>query len=54
MKWNDAIKLHNEDEVTVKETGAVMNVITTEVNRTAKSMRVMLTDGNWYDHRDIR
>lgn len=29
MQFKDALKLHNEDEVTVKRTGEVVNVINT-------------------------
>ena len=54
MKYNDAIKLHNEDEVIVKETDEVMNVVEIEVYPSVKKVDVMLTDGNWYNHKDIR
>ncbi len=54
MKWNDAAKLHDEDEVVVKKNGVTMTVI--EVNRYPSLHRVtvMLDDGNWYSHKEIR
>ena len=54
MKYNDAIKLHNEDEVIVKETNTVMDVVEIEIHPSTKQVDVMLTDGNWYNHKDIR
>ena len=39
MKLQDALKLHNEDEVTVKKTKQVVDV--------------MLEDGNWYGYKEI-
>lgn len=54
MNWNDAIKLHNEDEVIVKETGAAMSVVDVKVYTSVHRMDVMLTDGNWYSYKDIR
>ena len=59
MKIQNALKLHNEDEVVVKKTKQVMRVIEVEVipkeqttnNRTFVS--VMLEDGNWYGNKEI-
>jgi hypothetical protein len=32
MNYGEALKLHNEDEVTVKSTGEVVRVISTEID----------------------
>ena len=59
MKLQDALKLHNEDEVTVKKTKQVMRVVEIEVTpkeRTTNNMTcvdVMLEDGNWYGYKEI-
>ena len=53
MKYTDALKLHNEDEVTVKETGYVMSVIETDIDRKYRNVNIMLEDGNWYHHSEI-
>ena len=60
MKWNDAIKLQNEDEVIVKKTGQVMSVVETEIiyakdaSNGINAMSVMLEDGNWYGYKEIK
>ena len=59
MKLRDALKLHNEDEVTVKKTKQVMKVVEIEVTpkeHTANNttcVDIMLEDGNWYGHEEI-
>ncbi|MDY6279538.1 MAG: hypothetical protein SPL63_05385 [Roseburia faecis] len=59
MRLRDALKLHNEDEVTVKKTKQVMEVIEIEVTpkeHTTNNMAcvdVMLEDGNWYGYKEI-
>jgi hypothetical protein len=53
MKWTAAANLHNEDEVIVKRTGEAMDVVEVEINKSAHSVEVMLTDGNWYNHTEI-
>ena len=54
MKYTDALKLHNGDEVTVKENGATMIVLWTEHYLGQKLVIVHLEDGFSYDHREIR
>ncbi len=60
MTLKNALKLHNEDEVTVKKTGAVMQVVEVEVTpkeHTTNNMTcvdVMLEDGNWYGYKEIK
>ena len=59
MKIQDALKLHNGDEVTVKKTKQVMRVIEVEVTpkeHTTNNMTcidVKLEDGNWYGYKEI-
>lgn len=59
MKLQDALKLHNEDEVTVKKTKQVMSVVEIEVTpkeHTTNNMTcvdIMLEDGNWYGYKEI-
>lgn len=59
MRLRDALKLHNEDEVTVKKTKQVMEVVEIEVTpkeHTTNNMAcvdVMLEDGNWYGYKEI-
>lgn len=52
MTYRNAKKLHNEDEVIVKETGCPLYVISTTI--TEKVVYVECDDGNVYHHRDIR
>ncbi len=60
MKLNDALKLHNEDEVTVKKTKQIMQVVEVEITskeHTSNNMTcvdVMLEDGNWYGYKEIK
>jgi hypothetical protein len=59
MKLRDALKLHNGDEVVVKNSGDIRMVIDTEyvpkeeANNVA-GFSVMLDDGNWYGYKEIR
>ena len=52
MTYREAKKLHNEDEVTLKETGEVMTVVETTI--TEKTVYVMCDDGNQYLHKEIK
>lgn len=55
MKKADALKLHNEDEVTIKETGAVTRVLDAYFeNENSKYVTVECEDGNTYTHLDIK
>lgn len=59
MKLKDALKLHNEDEVMVKKTKAILKVI--EVMITPKEFTtnhmtcvdILLEDGSWYGYKEI-
>ena len=59
MKLKDAMKLHNEDEVTVKKTGTILRVIekecfTKEESATGSGyVNLYLTDGQWYTHKEV-
>lgn len=59
MKKQDALKLHNGDEVIVKKNKQVMRVVEIEVTpkeHTTNNMTcidIMLEDGNWYGHKEI-
>ena len=54
MRYEDALKLHSGDEVTVKRSKEIMRVIEREVVEYIKGISVMLEDGNWYGHKEIR
>ena len=59
MRLRDAIKLHSEDEVTVKKSGKTMKVVDIEYIEPEKTynsiagLSVMLEDGNWYGYKEI-
>ena len=59
MKLANALKLHNEDEVTIKRTKAVKRVVEIEITpkeHTYNKMTcvdVLLDDGNWYGYKEI-
>ena len=52
MTFTNAKKLHNEDEVTIKKTGVILTVISTEVKE--KTVTILCDDGNEYHHREIK
>lgn len=52
MRYQDAKKLHNEDEIIIKKTGKVLSVITVEV--LPKHVNVLCTDGHVYHHTEIK
>ena len=60
MRVRDALKLHNEDEVTVKRTDTVLRVVRAEpipkefTKNNKSCVDVLLEDGNWYEHREIK
>lgn len=59
MKIQDALKLHNGDEVTVKKNKQVTRVVEVEVTpkeHTTNNMTcidVKVEDGNWYGYKEI-
>ena len=59
MKYADAKKLHNGDEVTVKETNEILTVIQAYAPRPMnniyrKQILVECDDGNTYYHTEIK
>lgn len=52
MNYYQAKKLHNEDEVIVKETGENLQVIKTRI--CPKKVLVMLENGEVYHHTQIK
>ena len=59
MKYNDAKKLHNGDEIIVKETNEILTVLQAYQPRplnniVRKIILVECDDGNTYHHRDIK
>ena len=54
MKYKDASKLHNNDEVIVKKTGEILRVSFIERYEKEKSIFVFCDDGNEYHHRELR
>ena len=57
MRFRDAKKLHNEDEVTIKRTGEVRTVLSAYViddPMFAKAVIVECDDGNSYHHTEVR
>lgn len=54
MSYQDAVKLHNEDEVIVKKTGKSVSVVTTETFPSSKSVLILGNDGCLYHHLDVK
>lgn len=60
MKYKDAIKLHNEDEVIIKKTGEIRTVIETIVTpkehttNNIPCVDILLDDGNWYGYKEVK
>lgn len=53
MKYTDAKKLHNEDEVVNKNTNASLYVVETKIDTAHRDVYVLCDDGNWYHHRTL-
>lgn len=56
MKFADAQQLHNEDEVTIKETGQVLRVLNAyipEGPQVGRQVLVECEDGSTYVHTEI-
>lgn len=60
MKYKDAIKLHNEDEVIIKKTGevrSVVEIIVTPKEHTTNNIPcvdILLDDGDWYGYKEVK
>lgn len=53
MKFGDAKRLHDEDEVTVKETGRVLQVLG-DVEVDGKDVFIRCSDGRVYHHTAVK
>ena len=58
MKLKNAMKLHNEDEVTIKKTRQILRVIESrwpllDKHGDPRIINLLLDDGNWYNHKEV-
>lgn len=54
MTFNNAKRLHNEDEVTIKETGEVVTVLQAYPSENGKYIILECDDGNTYYNDEVR
>lgn len=54
MRYADAKKLHNEDEVICKKTNESLYVIETEDDTKHRAVYALLSNGLWYHHRTLK
>lgn len=54
MTYIQAKKLHNEDEVISKKTGASLYVVNTEVDAEHKDVFIHCDDGKCYHHTAVK
>ena len=54
MRWKDAIKLQPEDEVTVRATMFVEEIVDIQIDEANHEMMFMLSDGRWYSYKELR
>lgn len=54
MRYIDAKKLHNEDEVIYKYNNISLYVVETKIDTIHKEVYVLCDDGNWYHHRVLK
>ena len=54
MTFNNAKRLHNEDEVTIKETGEVVTVLQAYPSENGKYIILECDDGNTYYDDEVR
>lgn len=52
MRYKDAKRLHNEDEVIIKASGCLQYVVDVDIHE--KDVFVRCDDGGLYHHTDIR
>lgn len=53
MTFANAKKLHNEDEVTIKETNEIVTVLQAYLSENGKYVMLECDDGNTYYHDEI-
>lgn len=54
MTFNNAKKLHNEDEVTIKATNQVVTVLQAYLSENGKHVIIECDDGNTYYHDEVK
>ena len=54
MTFQNAKRLHNEDEVTIKETNQIVTVLDAYVDDRGKHVIIECDDGNTYYHDEVR
>lgn len=54
MTFNNAKRLHNEDEVTIKETGEVVTILRAYPSENGKYMVIECDDGNMYYNDEVK
>jgi len=52
MTYKQAKALTNEDEVAVKKTGCVLQVVDRLIFND-RDVEILCDDGNWYHHREV-
>ena len=53
MTYQNAKKLHNQDEVLIKEEGIYRYVVNTELDEVNKIVLILCDNGNTYHHREV-
>lgn len=54
MKYINAKKLHNGDEIIIKKTNEILSVVSVEHYIYTKDVYVLCNDGNKYHHKEIK
>ena len=54
MKYADAKKLHNKDEVFCKDTNSCLHVIQIDIDAPHRDVYVLCDNGEWYHHRTLK
>lgn len=54
MTFNNAKNLHNEDEVTIKETGEIVIVLQAYQSENGKHIVLECDDGNTYYNNEVK
>ena len=53
MLYKNALRLHNEDEVTEKKTGRILRVIHKKIDFPHRRVYILCDDGLWYYHKRV-
>lgn len=54
MTFNNAKNLHNEDEVTIKETNQIVTVLDAYIDESGKHVLIECDNGDTYYHDEIK